>query len=57
MKKILRHLLVVLLLCSLTGNAMGGTLKLPSKLTIIESQAFYQDSSLDEVVLRGTYHP
>lgn len=42
------------LFCRLDGGealALGGTLKLPSKLETIEAYAFYGDSSLDKVVI------
>jgi len=47
----LLSLLIVVFCILVCQDAMAGTLKLPNALTNIEAEAFYGDSSLDEVIV------
>ena len=49
--KIAFLLSVLLLLCVVTGQAFADSLMLPESLETIEEEAFYGDTSIDEVVL------
>ena len=51
MKKFSFLILVLIVLLSVSRMAMAATLTLPDGVTVIEEQAFYGDTSLDEVVL------